>query len=57
MLLVPFDKFVAAVDGLTYLKQLVNIRRQHWRGELVTHNIVVIIKQSVFNKRIKIIAI
>jgi hypothetical protein len=40
-LLVPFDKLVAALDGWTYLKQLVvKIRRQ--LEESVTLDIVVI---------------
>jgi len=52
---VPFDKLVAAVDGWTYLRQLVNIRRQ--LEERVTVDMVVITEKSVFNIRLKIIAI
>jgi len=52
---VPFDKLVAALDGWTYLKQLINIRRQ--LEESVTLDIVVITEKSVFNNRLQIIAI
>jgi len=54
-LFVPLDKLVAALDGWTYLKQLVNIRRQ--LEESVTLDIVVITEKSVFKNRLKIIAI
>ena len=54
-LLVPFDKLVAALDGWTYLKQLVvNIRRKV--EESVTLDRVVIKEKSVFNNKLKIIA-
>ena len=54
-LLVPFDKLVAALDGWTYLKQLVvNIRRKV--EESVTLDRVVITEKSVFNNKLKIIA-
>jgi len=53
--LVPFDKLVAALDGWTYLRQRVNIRRQ--LEESVTIDIAVITEKSVFNIRLKIIAI
>jgi hypothetical protein len=55
-LLVPFDMLIAALDGWTKLKQLViNIRRQ--LEDSVTLDIVVITEKSVFNNRLKIIAI
>jgi hypothetical protein len=47
---------VAALDGWTYLKQLVvNSRRQ--LEESITFDIVEITEKSVFNNRSKIIAI